>query len=169
MGYNTDFEGEFRLNKPLTKEMREYLIAFSDSRRWKRDVNTVMDEPDPLRTAVGLPLGDDAEFYVGACNTGEYTLIPGSVFCVRAAVPPATQPGLWCNWWPNQDGTAILWDGTEKFYNYIEWIEYLIEKILAPNGYSLNGIIEWQGEDEEDVGQITINNNDVHVGRGFGK
>jgi hypothetical protein len=35
--------------------------------------------------------------------------------------PPENQPGLWCQWIPNEDGTAICWDGGEKFYNSIEW------------------------------------------------
>lgn len=75
--------------------------------------------------------------------------------------PPRTQPGLWCQWTPNEDGTAIEWDGGEKFYSYVEWIKYLIEKILSPRGYVLNGEVNWYGEDRDDEGIICIVDNVV--------
>jgi hypothetical protein len=74
---------------------------------------------------------------------------------------PSTQPGLWCQWTPNEDGTEIEWDGGEKFYSYIEWIVYLINKVLIPNGYVLNGIVDWRGEDFNDNGSIEITDNVV--------
>ena len=77
--------------------------------------------------------------------------------------PPVTQPSLWCQWVPNKDGTEIKWDGSEKFYEYVPWIQYLITKILAPRGYALNGEVKWQGEDPEDMGIIEIVNNEVKV------
>lgn len=77
--------------------------------------------------------------------------------------PPRTQPGLWCQWTPNEDGTAIVWDEGEKFYNYVEWIQYLIEKFFSPKGYVLNGEVYWYGEDRDDEGTISIQNNIVEV------
>lgn len=73
------------------------------------------------------------------------------------------QPGLWCQWIPTDDGTAIVWDEGEKFYNYKEWIEYLIQHFLAPWGYVLNGVVQWAGESRGDIGLIKIVNNDVQV------
>jgi predicted phosphohydrolase len=58
---------------------------------------------------------------------------------------------------------AIEWDGGEKFYNYTEWLVYLINKVLAPNGYVLNGVVEWSGEETGDVGEITVEDNKVFV------
>ena len=46
--------------------------------------------------------------------------------------PPAGQPGLWCRWEPTKDGTAIKWNGVEKFYYSEEWMTYLIEVFLKP-------------------------------------
>jgi hypothetical protein len=76
---------------------------------------------------------------------------------------PLGQPGLWCQWIPTEDGTAIEWDGCEKFYDYIEWLEYLIENFLKPWGYVLEGTCEWQGEDRQDRGRIVVNNNVVKI------
>jgi hypothetical protein len=72
-------------------------------------------------------------------------------------------PGYYCQWVPNKKGTAIEWDGNEKFYDYEKWIVYLIQKFLAPWGYKLNGRMMWQGEQVGDVGVITIIDNRVHV------
>src|SRR3990167_3228949 len=49
---------------------------------------------------------------------------------------PSTQPGLW-----------------------FPWVQYLIQHILAPNGYVLNGTVKWKGEDRKDTGRIHIVNN----------
>jgi hypothetical protein len=75
--------------------------------------------------------------------------------------PVANQPGLWCQWNPSEDGTEIVWDGSEKFYNYVEWIEYLIDTFLEPWGYKVNGSVVWQGEDTGDVGVIEVKDNVV--------
>lgn len=37
--------------------------------------------------------------------------------------PPRSQPGLWCQWGPRDDGAQILWVGSEKFYNYVDWLQ----------------------------------------------
>lgn len=75
--------------------------------------------------------------------------------------PHKGMPGLYCQWIPNKDGTAIVYDGNEKFYDYVEWIEYLINKFLKPWGYVVNGEVYWQGDKVGDVGLITVKNNEV--------
>lgn len=75
------------------------------------------------------------------------------------------QPGLWCQWRPNDTGTAIEWDEGEKFYDYIEWIEYLVAHFLAPWGYRLEGEVYWDGEETDDRGIIRIKDNVVEIGR----
>jgi len=80
--------------------------------------------------------------------------------------PPKGQPGLWCHWVPTEDGMGIEWDGGEKFYDYTEWIRYLIHHFLAPAGYVLNGEVEWQGEDPSDIGKIVVKDNEVSARQG---
>jgi hypothetical protein len=58
---------------------------------------------------------------------------------------------------------GIEWDCGEKFYNYTEWLVYLIHKVLAPNGYILNGVVEYSGEEMGDVGEIVVVDNRVFV------
>lgn len=147
MGYTTYFAGQFNLNKKLDKETHEFLDKLARTRRMARNV--------------GPEYGVEGEFYVeGKGFMGqdrEDNIIDNNR-------PPSTQPGLWLQWVPTEDGTAIVWDEGEKFYNYVEWIEYLIEKILAPRGYILNGKVDWRGEDFDDLGCIIIENNQVRLG-----
>lgn len=166
MGYSTDFNGEFNLDKPLTSAHKAYLEAFAGTRRMKRDAYTTEDRSDPVRLAAGLPIGLDGGYFVGEggqAGQADMNADYEKIGIVAYNYPPGGQPGLWCQWVPNDDGTAISWDGGEKFYNYIEWIEYLIRHFINPWGYVLNGEVEWFGEDSNDRGMICIEDNVVKV------
>ena len=147
MGYTTDFSGSFGLkNKPLSPKMIEFLNHFSETRRMARN------QPKEF--------GIQGEFYVGSHNDGQMGQSDkGNVIDHNS--PPSTQPGLWCQWTPSEDGTRIEWDGGEKFYYYTEWLLYLIHKILKPNGYVLEGVVMWNGEETGDVGEIIVEDNKV--------
>ena len=164
MGYTTDFIGEFKLNKPLTVAHKNYLDAFNDTRRMQRNAEITEKHPDPIRKAVGLPVGREGEYFVGGEGfRGQKHDMNDIIDHNR---PPADQPGLWCQWVPNANGDAIEWDGVEKFYDYVEWLEYIIGHFLAPWGYKLNGEVEWEGEESGDVGKIVVIDNDVSTMRG---
>jgi hypothetical protein len=72
-------------------------------------------------------------------------------------------PGIWCQWIPSEDGWFIQWDEGEKFYDYVEWLQWLIVNFFQPNGYILNGKIKWNGEEQGDVGVIIVKNNLVSI------
>lgn len=149
MGYTTDFNGQFTLNKKLDDETYDLLIGLNETRRMKRNV-------DPK-------YGCDGEFYVeNRNNFGQDR--EGNI--VDYNTPPRTQPGLWCQWRPTEDRLQLEWDQGEKFYGYVEWIVYLIDKILAPRGYVLNGIVNWSGEEMGDIGSIIVEENKVRTVEG---
>lgn len=108
MGYTTNFDGRFDLNKPLTVPDSNELKAWAEERH-----------------------------------------------------EGASYPGYYCQWVPTGDGTGITWDGGEKFYEYVEWLEYIIEHFLVPKGYVLNGAVRYQGEEIGDVGRIEVKDNKV--------
>lgn len=172
MGYTTDFSGKFDIDRPLAPEHKSYLEAFAYTRRMKRDPAKTEQRPDPVRLAAGLPVGHDGGYFVGAIGDYGQEYPVGSPWGGTADdlldynLEPGGQPSLWCQWVPTEDGTAIEWNGTEKFYSYIEWLEYLIEHFLGPWGYSLNGEVKWKGEDRGDRGTITVRNNAVLIVRG---
>ena len=77
------------------------------------------------------------------------------------------QPGLWCQWIVEHGDVQVLqWDGGEKFYNYVEWLKYLINHFFEPWGVLLNGEIDWYGEDRSDIGKIIVKDNVVTVKEG---
>lgn len=69
-------------------------------------------------------------------------------------------PGIWCQWIINSN-KKLEWNGAEKFYNYVEWLEYLIENIFDPRDYKLNGRIRFRGERFLDIGIIYVKDNVV--------
>lgn len=152
MGYTTEFQGSFKLNKKLDPKTHTFLKKLAETRRMARRV-------DPK-------YGVEGEFYVdgkGFMGQDEEPNI------VNYNKPPSTQPSLWCQWTPSEDGTAIVWDQGEKFYNYIEWVIYICNKILTPRGYSITGNVKWRGEDFNDTGTIHAIDNLILVNEEYEK
>jgi hypothetical protein len=151
MGYTTDFDGEFSVSPKLDPETHNFLSGLSATRRMNRRVDS--------------KYGIEGEFFVpwdDLKNFGQ-THSPDIIYFNS---PPRTQPGLWLQWEPTEDGEHIRWNGAEKFYNYIEWLEYIIENILKPRGYTVNGQVYWRGEDFHDSGVITVKDNHITPSRG---
>jgi len=163
MGYTTDFEGRFQLNKPLSEDQAAYLMAFGDTRRMKRDAKETAKRQDPKRMAARLPVGDQGAYFVG--DTGHAGQGDGADV-VSYNEPPKGQPGLWCQWAPSECRNYIEWDGGEKFYEYTAWLAYIIENFLEPWGFILDGEVTWHGEAPNDIGKIVVTNNQVEEQQG---
>lgn len=146
MGYTTDFYGKFTLDRPLDEETKTFLQKLARTRRMARKLPA--------------EFGIEGEFYVdggGLCGQDKESSV------IDYNKPPCTQPGLWCQWTPSEDGTYIEWDGGEKFYCYVEWLQYIITRVLNPKNYLLNGEIDWQGEESDDFGKIVVVDNIVYT------
>ena len=74
------------------------------------------------------------------------TLAPGS-------------PDAWCQWRPTLDGTRIEWDRNEKFYKYVEWINWIAAHVVSPS--VLSGVVEYQGESDDDRGTLEVRDGTV--------
>lgn len=151
MGYTTDFEGRIEIIPPLNAEEITFLREFNGTRRmhWKQGpyyIHKVEGEIKDFGQAWDHPDVID--------NNREAT----------------GQPGLWCQWKPTEDGTAIEWDGGEKFYHSVEWMQYLIDHFIGASprarpalqflrSHVLNGEIEAQGEDRNDRWKLVVKNN----------
>lgn len=158
MGYTTDFKGSFTLSKPATPEQIEYLNRFSYTRRMKRDVEKLNEQ---YKGEFGLPgtgYGEEGEFF---CKRDDDFGQSNDASIVDHNHPPSTQPGLWCQWVLTEDGRELEWDGGEKFYCYVEWLQYLIENFFSRWGIEINGTVKWQGEDMDDRGIIKVEGNKI--------
>lgn len=161
MGYNTYFSGEFDLDKKLDDDTFKILKGLAGTRRMKRDMSKLF--PDVPSDELLTKYGTDGEFYFdGDGYFGQDT----DASVANCNEPPSTQPGLWCQWIPSDDRLHIEWDQGEKFYKYVEWIKYIIDRILAPRGYVLNGEVYWSGEEDYDRGILIVRDNEVFVREG---
>lgn len=70
-------------------------------------------------------------------------------------------PDSYNQWKPLDDGTGLCWNGGEKFYNYKEWLQWLIDYYLKPRGINTSGVIRYQGEEIGDVGRLEVTDNIV--------
>lgn len=160
MGYNTRFDGRVVVTPPLNPREISYLTRFAQSRRM---------------------LQTEGPYYVGGGS-------PWAPDVLDSNRPPEDQPGLWCEWLPTDDGTAIVVDEeTEKFYDADRWMLYLIVTFLGPEAtvarelqdpvpgrdypeelahftfdHVLNGVLEAHGEYEEDVWRLIVRDNQVY-------
>lgn len=157
MGYTTSFRGHLKISPALSADQVAYIQKLNDTRRMQRDPEKI-NLPDPVREKVGLPLGVDGEFFVGAQG---FAGQDHDASIINYNNPPSTQPGLWVQWTVSDDGKKLMWDGGEKFYEYIAWLEYLNDNLFKPWGKALNGKISWSGEDSTDKGVILVNNNHI--------
>lgn len=115
MGFSTDFIGHIDIEPPLNEAEIEYLSAFGESRRFRREGGPY-DVP-------GNPIAERDD--VG--SHGEEYNVPG-----------VGQPNLWCDWRVCWDGCCLAWNGIEKSYSMVRWLGYLIDHFLAP-GASASG------------------------------
>lgn len=158
MGYTTDFFGEVRIEPPLNEAEVSYLQDFATTRRMDR---------------TNGPFFVKGEGFMGQGG--------GPDKIINHNAPHPSQPGLWCQWVATDDGTAITWDGNEKFYDSVAWMEYIIREFLAPSGaatrgikesaderfkeftfdHTLNGVIDASGEEPSDLWRLVVTNNEV--------
>lgn len=155
MGYDTNFNGFVGIEPSITDAHRAYIVAFSRTRRMKRDAKIAETLPDPIRLAVGLPIGEEGCFFVGGSG---YMGQERDASVIEHNEPPNRQPELWCKWTVSWRGSSYVleWNECEKFTDYIQWMRYLVDTFFAPWGYTLNGTIEWQGEDADDRGRLIV-------------
>lgn len=164
MGYTTEFEGRINIEPPLNPHEIDYLTRFSESRRMDRT---------------------NGPYYIGGGSMGQ----AHEADIIDYNRPHSSQPGLWCNWVPTPDGTALVWDGMEKFYDSVEWMIYLINYFLRPDAITsptghmeivpagsrplpeefrhftydhiLSGVIHAQGEEDDDEWLLHVMDNRV--------
>lgn len=156
MGYDTYFSGSITVEPPLNDDEAEWLHKFSESRRMHRKLGP---------------------YYIGG-GSGDY----GSPDILDSNSPDPSQPGLWCQWVPGEDG--LVWDEGEKFYDAEEWMRYIIDEFLKPGAtvkqlraadpndplldgvpefadHVCNGTINCEGEENGDLWRIIVTNNEV--------
>lgn len=65
-------------------------------------------------------------------------------------------PGGYCQWVLTKQRDGLEWDGNEKFYDYVEWLQFIQDRILKPNGVELTGTVSYSGEDTTDNEMLVL-------------
>ena len=147
MGYTTKFSGEIAIDPPLSETERAYLKKFTETRR-------MLCTHGPYYVDRPGFMGQDRDASV-----------------INYNAPSEGQPGLWCQWVPNEDGTALELDEGDFA---AEWMKYLIDHFIGAEplarckfpfftGHKCNGEIEAQGEDSDDRWKLIVVDNVVSV------
>ncbi len=73
-------------------------------------------------------------------------------------IPPPTWPDSisspfpfhhCCQWVPTMENDGIEWDEGEKFYDYVEWLQWLQDNVFNNWGLQLEGELWYLGEAQE--------------------
>lgn len=158
MGYDTAFKGCLFFNKPLSKNLADAINRYCSIRHC-------------VYRDKGEQYGPDGKWWDGDELDVDWRK---AIFeydeTERKKQEDYNQladglPSFYCQWKVSDDRREIVWDGGEKFYGYIQWLEIIIDHFLRPNLYVLNGEMEWQGEDASDTGIFCVCENKVYVKR----
>lgn len=169
MGYSVNYYGSIDIEPPLDSELHERINAWLACHHAQYDVDKIYQvDPDAdLHTVDGNPVGENGWNWVKVFidpHSPAYEPYLPAVIDERHSDP---MPSLWSDLILEHDykmGSAVLkWNGIEKSYEIPSWIEILIQNVLAPNGYVLNGVLSWEGDDNDDTGSIRVVDNDVIV------
>jgi hypothetical protein len=149
MGYTTYFEGSVQVDPPLSAEEVAFLNKFSETRRMNRK-----NGPYFVDGTGDFGQGQDEDV-------------------IDHNSPDPSQPGLWCHWVASDDGSEIMWDDGEKFYEAEAWMDYIINHFVGPTpiaatelpflkGHTVNGTISADGEESDDFWKLKVDGNIVY-------
>ena len=138
MGYFTTFDGLLHSDLPLPSKIEKLINGLSNTRRMARVIDGY---------------GIEGEYYVDGTEEDDNI--------ININIPPSTQPSLWCCWFYNIDKQNIEWNGFEKFYDYVHWMKYILEIIDNMTDCKFNGTIKWNGQNDDDFGEIQVINNEI--------
>jgi hypothetical protein len=68
-------------------------------------------------------------------------------------------------WVPSESLDAIVWDQQEKFYDYEQWMEWVL-RWLDERGVKASGQLDWRGESAGDIGRIVVAESVMTVEKG---
>ena len=167
MGYTTSFTGQVTITPALNPHEIHYLEKFSTTRHLHRTSG-------PYVVTAERDHDTDQESDVVITN--------------GRSGPPPEQPGYWCQWIPTGNGSALVWDEEEKFYDADLWMAYLIGTFLAPDAdlarelaepvpgrvypeefahftfdHRVHGVIGAEGEEPDDLWRLEVRDNVVYV------
>lgn len=79
----------------------------------------------------------------------------------HAATGLAGSPSGYLQWRISSDGCGVEWDQEEKFYDYINWLSWIVMMWFSPRGIALSGTVWYRGESADNIGRITVSHHGI--------
>ena len=171
MSYSTNFIGSFKTDKEIKKSLRKAINALYNCGGEGDNIKSEeKGRSDALYVKVGrrkvsVPSGWCPWIVIHADDVQEYfkTLEEeGEEDCEFLYGEDADEDSF-----SSSDGTELEGHPDLFMFNhndyYGEWLITILKEFLVPNGYVVNGIVEWQGESDGDHGVFELENNVLHI------
>ena len=152
-----EITGTLKITPEPNESIKNLLQGLNRTRRMARDIGKLAELNNISPVMAERLYGKEGELYYEDFPNSDQTRDPSIIDYNR---PPGNQPSLWNNWILDPETSTLSWEPHDKFYNYREWLTYIIDDILAPDGYKVNGYIKWVGDEHPlDRGYTCVNNN----------
>lgn len=109
------------------------------------------------------PLTQEHADLVLAFSKGERTQLTQAIYKSIAASAVPDLPGYADLFELSEDRSLILPDESESRHGLRLWLVLLIEHVLEPLGYKLNGDVSWTADEDDDRGTIFVKDNAVET------
>jgi len=149
------FQGAFSLTPALSKAQASYLQAFLAVQHGFWPIEYVQQQSDSLREAVGLPLGEDAAFYVGHFSNGLKGRHPFIDKHTTTCPGPGDQPHCGnCPWELSTDNSQLVPDKKKLATMPLKWLGWLVSHLLTPWKINVTGVASYDDPCTSQEGRI---------------
>jgi hypothetical protein len=163
-------KGRISINNVLHQDIQYVLNGITSSRRMKRCPSKIADIFETTTTKSIETFGPNGEFYFDEYQMDDVRDDPT---ILDYNIPPGKQPSLYCEWVFVEKDNALKWSKELPMECPVSWLKYLIAEIFGPNGYILNGAVQWKTSDSpvrggeitgrKNSGWIIVNANSVSI------
>ncbi len=149
------FQGAFNLTPALSAAQAAYLHAFLAVQHGFWPLEYVQERPDLVREAVGLPLGEDAAFYVGHHSSGLRGRHPFIDKHNTTSPGPGEQPHCGnCPWQLSPESSQLVPDKKKLAAMPLKWLGWLVTNLLTPWKINVNGVASYDDPCTSQEGRI---------------
>lgn len=155
MGYYSIGIGKLYVNQKLDEQTKQKFQRLLESSFCQRDIQKIAEKENISEEQAVELFGQEGELYPRHRDPEKETLI-------QPIKPVSFFPEGTCCLWNYEDNYGYFYLPQEhcRLYNYISMLNYIIQHILSPNNYTLNGKIFVLGQENE-VELIDIQNNNI--------
>lgn len=155
----TVFDGYFQIDRPLDEDTVDIIDGLAGGLCLARNVEKLAKA---LRMGVQeckRLYGQEGQYYLGEDET---SVLPARPRRFENNDFTGQPPYSCLRWEYHTEDNTIRADDIEKFYCYQEWITLLVEEVLAPRGYIVNGTVRYENRADRYEGYDSETDEYIH-------